>query len=108
MKINNHSDSVELSSLAKSKKSDRAAAAKKREEAQLKSNEGLGIGSTANVEISSEAKSLASAKAIAKADNIDQEKIDRIKALIQSGNYKPDFGKVADKMVNESVLQELS
>ena len=51
---------------------------------------------------------MANANQIAKSDNVDQAKIDRIKAMINGGTYKPDFGKVADKVVNETLLQELA
>ncbi len=106
MKVNNHKDSVELSNVARSKRGDRANAAKNKENAEAAPAQGAG--STANVEISSEAKAMNSAKQIAGADTTDQAKIDKIKAAIQAGTYKPDFGKVADKMVTETLLQEIS
>jgi flagellar biosynthesis anti-sigma factor FlgM len=110
MKINNHSDSVDISSLARNKRGDKAAAAKKAQEA-ANSAEASGAGATgaaAGVEISSEAKSLAAANSIARSENVDQAKIDRIKAMINGGTYKPDMGKVADKMLNETLLQDIS
>ena len=106
MKVNNHKDSVDLSQVARSKRGDKVAKAKTAEAGDA--NAGAAIGSTANVEISSEAKAMKSANQIAKAETTDQEKIDRIKAMINGGTYKPDFGKVAEKMVNENLLQELS
>lgn len=107
MKVNNHSDSVDVSQLSRSKRGDRAAAAKKAREAEGGSEAGA-TGSTASVEISGEAKALASANQVARAENTDQAKIDRIKAMINGGTYKPDMGQVADKMLNETLLQDIS
>lgn len=110
MKVNNHSDSVDISSMARTKRGDKAAAAKKAQEA-ANSSEAAGAGaagSAAGVEISGEAKSLAAANSIARSENVDQAKIDRIKAMINGGTYKPDMGKVADKMLNETLLQDIS
>ena len=108
MKVNNNRDSVELSSLSRSKKSDKTNKAEAKEGAESLAN-AIGPSSTANVEISGEAKSLASANAAARAGgDVDQAKVDRIKAMLNNGTYKPDFGKVADKVVNETLLQDLS
>ncbi len=107
MKINNHKDSVDISQLARSKKNEKAAALQAKKQTEEAAESGA-VDSTASVEISGEAKALANANQIAKSDNPDQAKIDRIKALIQAGNYKPDFGKVADKMLNETLLQDIS
>lgn len=107
MKVNNHKDSVELSQLSRSKRGDKAAAAKRARETSADVTAGS-VGGTANVEISGEAKALASANQIARADNPDQAKIDRIKAMIHGGSYKPDMGKVADRMLNETLLQDIS
>jgi flagellar biosynthesis anti-sigma factor FlgM len=41
-------------------------------------------------------------------DTTDEAKIARVKAMINNGTYKPDMGKVADKVVNEHLLQDLS
>lgn len=109
MKVNNHKDSVELSQTARSKRSEKAAALKNKEAGDAAGAASpTGVGATANVEISGEAKALATANQIAKAENTDQAKIDRIKAMIGNGTYKPDYGKVADKMVNETLLQDLA
>jgi flagellar biosynthesis anti-sigma factor FlgM len=107
MKINNHKDSVELSQLSRSKRGDKAAAAKRAREASGEMEAGA-VGGTANVEISGEAKAMAAANQVARADNPDQAKIDRIKAMIHNGSYKPDMGKVADRMLNETLLQDIS
>lgn len=107
MKVNGNKDSVELSQLSHSKKSGKAGAAKAKDGAESLAS-AVAPSSTANVDISSEAKTLAAANSAARAGGVDQEKIDRIKAAINGGTYKPDFGKVADKMINETVLQDLS
>jgi flagellar biosynthesis anti-sigma factor FlgM len=99
---------VELSQLSRAKRGDKAAAAKRAREASAEPVAGAAVGGTANVEISGEAKALASANQIARADNPDQAKIDRIKAMIHNGSYKPDMGKVADRMLNETLLQDIS
>jgi flagellar biosynthesis anti-sigma factor FlgM len=107
MKVNGNKDSVELSQLAHSKKGGKAGAAKAKDGTDSLAS-AIAPGSTANVEISSEAKTLSAANQAARAGGVDQEKIDRIKAAINGGTYKPDFGKVAEKMINENVLQDLS
>ena len=109
MKVNNNRDSVELSQASLAKRSGKAgkAEAKKSEEGTGASSAG-GIGATANVDISSEARTIAAASQAAKADASDEAKIARVKAMINSGTYKPDYGAVADKMVNETLLQDLS
>jgi flagellar biosynthesis anti-sigma factor FlgM len=104
MKVNNHRDSVELSQVGRTKQGDKAAVSKRGQETA----ETAGAGAAAGIEISGEAKAMATANQIAKTENVDQAKIDRIKAMIGSGNYKPDFGKVADKVINETLLQEIS
>lgn len=108
MKVNNHKDSVELSQMARSKRSEKTAAAKGDGAEGAEAAAAGGGVQAAGVEISGEAKAMAQANQIAKSDGTDQAKIDRIKAMLNSGTYKPDFGKVADKMVNETLLQDLA
>jgi flagellar biosynthesis anti-sigma factor FlgM len=109
MKVNSHKDSVNLSQVARSKQPDAAAAAKlNAQQGAEPASETKAVGSTASVNISGEAKALAAANQLARSDNTDQAKIDRIKAMINSGSYQPDFGKVADRMINETLLQETS
>ncbi|MGZ3695188.1 MAG: flagellar biosynthesis anti-sigma factor FlgM [Bdellovibrionota bacterium] len=107
MKVNSNKDSVELSQLSRSKKGDKAGAAKAKDGADSLAN-AMAAGATANVDISSEAKTLSAANQAARAGGVNQEKIDRIKAAINGGTYKPDFGQVAEKMVTENLLQDLS
>ena len=110
MKVNNHKDSVDISSMARSKRGEKAGAASKAGQAGEAGEAGAasGAGATANVEISSDAKTIAAANQIAKSENIDQAKIDRIKAAINGGTYKPDMGKVSEKLLNETLLQDIS
>jgi|GEM_PF-870407 len=107
MKVNNNRDSVELSNASRTKQSGKAGVAKKSEESTGAAGAG-GMGATANVDISTEARTIAAANHAARADEADEAKIARVKAMINGGTYKPDFSKVADKMVNETVLQDLS
>lgn len=110
MKVNNNNDSVELSHASRSQRGDKAAAAN-RAKAAAENSEPAAAGATslaAGVELSGEAKAMHTASQIAKADTSDQAKIDRIKAMISSGTYKPDFGKVADNVINETLLQDIS
>lgn len=104
MKVGNR-DSVDISQLSRAKRGEATKAAKEKKEAEEAAATG-DLSGTANVELSSEAKSLATANQIAKAENTDQAKIDRIKALINGGNYKPDMSKVSEKMINETLLQD--
>jgi negative regulator of flagellin synthesis FlgM len=60
------------------------------------------------VELSAKAKELQAAReAIAGMDDMDHEKVARIKAQIEAGTYKADAGKIADKMIDESLLDDL-
>lgn len=106
MKVSSNNESVDLSHVSRSKKSDRAKATEKQRTADEAS--APAFGGPASVDISSEAKMISKVRDVAKADDVNQEKVDRIKAMINGGTYKPDYGKVAEKMVNETVLQELS
>jgi negative regulator of flagellin synthesis FlgM len=106
MKVSNNKDSVDLSQISRSKHGQKAG------KVSEKSTDGAAgasaFGGTASVDISSEAKSMAAATAIARSEDVDEAKIARVKAAIAGGTYKPDFGKVADKMINETLLQETS
>ncbi len=109
MKVNNNRDSVELSHSSQSKRSDKAGKVNSKNADETAGQSSLaGVGATANVDISSEARTIAAANQAAKADTSDEAKIARVKAMINGGTYKPDYGAVADKMVNETLLQDLS
>ncbi len=57
------------------------------------------------VELSRQAKELQAAhEAIGKMDDVDHEKVARIKAQIEAGTYKVDAGKVAGKMLEDSFI----
>lgn len=108
MKVSNsnHNDVLDLGNVTKNRKSNRADANKASESSAA--TQAGGIGETASVELSSDAKALARANQMAKSEDIDQAKIDRIKAMIAERKYNPDYGKVADKVVNETLLQDLA
>lgn len=108
MKVSNDRDPAEIVHSHRSRKSDKSAAAARAPQADAGPSTGVGAGETAAVNISSEAKAMSAANQIARADDTDQAKIDHIKAMISTGTYKPDYGKVADKVMNEHMLQELS
>ncbi|MGD8835618.1 MAG: flagellar biosynthesis anti-sigma factor FlgM [Desulfobacteraceae bacterium] len=60
------------------------------------------------VDLSTKAKELQSAReAIQQMDDVDHEKVARIKAQIEAGTYQVDAEKVAGKMVDESLLKDL-
>ena len=59
------------------------------------------------VELSAKARELQAARdAIQKMDDVDHEKVARIKAQIKAGTYKVDADKIAGKMIEESLLKE--
>jgi negative regulator of flagellin synthesis FlgM len=58
--------------------------------------------------LSAEARELQAAReALAKMDAVDHQKVARIKAQIAAGTYKVDAAKIADKMIEESLLDDL-
>ena len=60
------------------------------------------------VELSARARELQAAReAIAKMDDVDREKVARIKAQIKAGTYKVDAAKTAEKMIAEALLNDL-
>ncbi len=60
------------------------------------------------VELSAQAREMMAArKAIAAMDDMDHEKVARVKAQIKAGTYKVDAGKIADKMIDESLIEDL-
>ena len=106
MKVTNtKQEPVDVAGLSRSKKNEKAAGLKKGDSAIANS---VGPGDAAAVDLSSDAKAFSHATKAAKSDDIDQAKVDRLKEMINGGKYKPDFGKVADKLVNEQLLQEMS
>ncbi len=57
------------------------------------------------VELSEQARQMQAAhEAIQKMDDVDHEKVARIKAQIEAGTYKVDAAKVAEKMLEESLI----
>lgn len=60
------------------------------------------------VTFSARARELQAAReAIARMDNMDPEKVARIKAQIKAGTYKVDAGKIAEKIIGESLLDDI-
>jgi negative regulator of flagellin synthesis FlgM len=60
------------------------------------------------VELSAQARELQAAReALAKMDAVDHEKVARIKAQIADGTYKVDAAKIASKMLEESLLDDI-
>ncbi len=65
------------------------------------------VGKADRVELSAKAKELQAAReAIAQMDDMDHDKVARIKAQIEAGTYKVDAKKTADKMIDESLLND--
>jgi negative regulator of flagellin synthesis FlgM len=109
MKVNNNKDPSELAQMSRTKHGGKAGAARGKESADVTGAQGAsGAGEAAGVEISSEAKAMAAANGAARSSDVDEAKVARVKAMINSGTYKPDMGKVADKVMNEHMMQELS
>lgn len=104
MKVDNkvNSNASQLQGLATQKAQD----AKKGKESLL---ENLGSKNvkqdSARVELSERAQDMKKAKDIAKnAPDVNLDKVKKFQALIDSGNYKVDSKKVADKMVDEHLM----
>lgn len=60
------------------------------------------------VQLSAQAKELQAAReAIQKMDDVDHDKVAKVKAQIEAGTYKVDADKIAGKMMEESLLKEM-
>jgi flagellar biosynthesis anti-sigma factor FlgM len=109
MKVNNSKDNVELSTTARSSRAKRAEAAAAQAQAAeanpMAAAAKAGAGGAASVELSSDAKVLSrGVEAARTADITDKDKIAMIKAKLKDGTYNPDYGEVADRMLNDSIL----
>jgi len=62
------------------------------------------IKDSARVNLSPQARQIAKATEIAKQENVDEAKIERLQKLIDSGEYKVAADDVADKLVNEHLI----
>lgn len=63
----------------------------------------------AEVSISPRAKEMAAANRVARdTPDVREDKVEHYKKLIQSGEYKPDAGKIADGIAREAIKDELS
>lgn len=84
-----------------------AQAQKKADTKSLKSNKGNtksgGVNSplSAQVNLSTQAQQIKKATDIAKQDTVDEKKIAMFQNLIDSGKYKVDSAKVADKLIDD-------
>jgi flagellar biosynthesis anti-sigma factor FlgM len=101
---NNQNKEVDVGNVSRSRKSDKAKGSNDAKDA----GSAMGVGDSSSVNISSEAKAVSSANKIARSNEADEAKIASIKAAINNGTYKPDFSQVADRMVNEQLMQELA
>lgn len=106
MKVTNNKDTVELSNLGRAKGTRRAdAAAQAKQSAEKSEINSVAASDAAKVELSSEAKILAKGiDAARNAELSDQDKINMIKKKIKDGSYEPDYGEVADRMLNQQIL----
>ena len=61
-----------------------------------------------NVDLSQAARDLQNTQKLMESiPDVRQDKVDRLKNQIESGTYRVDAGKIADKMVKESLINEL-
>ena len=108
MKVSNNKDQVELSQAGRThraRKGESAGAADKAKGMDAPDPVLPKLGAGTSVELSSDAKLLSRGIDAAKGAEIsDKDRIAAIKAKIKAGTYEPDYGEVADKMVNESLL----
>jgi negative regulator of flagellin synthesis FlgM len=69
-----------------------------------KANEAVNNAGASKIDLSPRAQEMKKAKEVAmSAPDVDEAKVAKFRALIDSGNYKVDAKAVADKMVDESV-----
>ena len=62
------------------------------------------VDGSAKVNLSEQAQLMQKAKAIASADTVDEAKVARLQAMIDSGEYRVDADAVADRLVDEHLL----
>lgn len=61
------------------------------------------VGSSAKVDVSSRAQELKRATELATPGGVDEAKVARLQALIDSGKYKVDAGAVAERLIDEQM-----
>lgn len=68
------------------------------------------LGTSAEVALSDRAKNIQKAREIAKnsAPDVDEAKVAKFQKLIDNGQYKVDAKKVADKLVDENLMNALT
>ncbi len=97
--VNSGRDSVELSNVNRAKENQRVDTKEKSDRSERLSE------SSRKIEISDSAKLLSKGVEAAKnAELSDKEKIAMIKEKIRSREYQPDFGKVAEKLLDEHIV----
>lgn len=89
------------------KKSDKASLTGEKETSKLSKGE---LGMSAEVALSPRARDIKKAKEVAmkSSPDVDEAKVAKFQSLIDSGAYKIDAKKVADKMVDEHLMNSLS
>lgn len=92
---------------AQTKKSDKAGLSKAGSEKGAISE--LDLASSSKIELSPKAKEIKKATEIAKqGPDIDEAKVAKFQALIDSGKYKVDADAVAEKMLSEHIMNAAS
>lgn len=105
MKIthNKVGQNLNLSDLNKTDKADSANKADKSTASNVASALGSGVEAT-SVNLSSKAQDMKKMKEIAtNTPDVDEAKVARLQALIDSGNYKVDAESIANRMVDEQL-----
>lgn len=100
--VNSGHDSVELSNINRTKSNQRVDGKDRTDKSASTSD---ATSASGKIEISDNAKLLAKGVEAAKnVDLTDKEKIAMIKERIRNDEYKPDFGKVAEKLIDEHIV----
>ena len=99
MKISNNAN-PNLNGLENSKL-DKASDSSKSKDISAKSTDGV---TTSSVDISSRAQLMNKAKSIASEQTVNQDKVDRLQKMIDSGSYSIDAASIADRLVDEHML----
>jgi negative regulator of flagellin synthesis FlgM len=102
VKVSSDKNLEQSQALAKAKHSKKAGAAGTVSARDMKTEEVIGNHDSAKVQLSERAQDMKKIReAVDKTPDVDEEKVARFRALIAKGEYQPDAGKVADKLVEE-------
>ena len=79
---------------------------KMKEASTLKPQDAKGLNPSTRVDLSSSLKDVSQIKETVKSemDQVDMEKVEKFRRLIESGEYKVDAQAVADRMVDEHLM----